>query len=81
MIAQLKVNIKEKVNVIQSLSNKIDREHESLAQLLRNTNEFDEENVVRLILSGDSVSSFYGDLESYSSLKEAVKKSTDIVRG
>ncbi|MEK7219384.1 MAG: lytic murein transglycosylase [Patescibacteria group bacterium] len=81
VIAQLKVNIKEKVNVIQSLSNKIDREHESLAQLLRNTNEFDEENVVRLILSGDSVSSFYGDLESYSSLKEAVKKSTDIVRG
>ena len=44
-IAQLKVNIIDKVNTIQSLSDKIDREHESLAQLLRNTNEFDGENM------------------------------------
>lgn len=81
VIAQLKVNIKEKANVIKSLSSKLDREHESLAQLLRNTNEFDEETIVHLVLSGDSVSSFYSDLESYSSLKEAVKKSADVIRG
>ncbi len=81
VIAQLKVNIIEKANVIQSLSSKLDREHESLAQLLRNTNEFDDETVVHLVLSGDNISSFYSDLEAYSSLKEAVKKSTDIVRG
>jgi len=80
-IAQLKVNITEKNNTIQSLSNKIDREHESLAQLLRNTNEFDEETVVHLILSDESISNFYNDLESYTSIKEAVKASTDVVRG
>ena len=65
VIAQLKVDIKEKVNTIQSLSSKIDREHESLAQLLRNTNELDTGNIVHLILSDDSISNFYSDLESY----------------
>ncbi|MEK7190608.1 MAG: lytic murein transglycosylase [Patescibacteria group bacterium] len=81
VIAQLKVDIKEKANTIESLSEKIDREHESLAQLLRNTNEFDEENIVHLILSDDSISNFYSDLESYASIKQAVKASVDIIRG
>jgi len=81
VIAQLKVNIKEKVTKIQSLSDKIDREHESLAQLLRNTNEFDEETVVHLILSDSSISNFYSDLESYASIKDAVKASVDLIRG
>src|SRR3989344_3844043 len=81
VIAQLKVNIAEKANKIESLSDKIDREHASLAQLLRNTNAFDEENIVHLVLSNESVSDFYSDLESYASIKEAVKASTDLIRG
>ncbi len=81
VIAQLKVNITEKINQITSLSLKIDREHESLAQLLRNTNEFDNQTMVHLILSDDSVSNFYSDLESYDSIKKAVKESVDVIRG
>ncbi len=81
VIAQLKVDIKEKVNTIGSLTEKIAREHESLAQLLRNTNEFDDENLVDLILSNDSISNFYSDLESYNSIKQAIKASVDIIRG
>jgi membrane-bound lytic murein transglycosylase B len=75
------VDIKEKANTIGSLTEKIAREHESLAQLLRNTNEFDDENLVDLILSNDSISNFYSDLESYNSIKQAVKASVDIIRG
>jgi len=81
VIAQLKVSITEKVNKIESLSEKIDREHESLAQLLRNTNEFDNKTIVHLILSDDSISNFYSNLESYASIKQAVKASADIIRG
>ena len=81
VIAQLKVNIQEKVNKIESLSDKIEREHESLAQLLRNTNEFDDETIVHLILSDASISNFYSDLESYASIKQAVKASADLIRG
>jgi membrane-bound lytic murein transglycosylase B len=80
-IAQLKVNIVEKTNTIISLNNKIDREHESLAQLLRNTNEFDEGTILHLVLSDDSISNFYSDLESYASIKQAVKASADKIRG
>ena len=81
IIAQLKVSITEKVNKIGSLSLKIEREHESLAQLIRNTNEFDEETLVHLILSDNSISNFYSDLESYASIKQAVKASVDNIRG
>ncbi len=81
VIAQLKVSITEKAKTISSLSSKIDREHESLAQLLRNTDEFDNENIVHLMLSDSSVSDFYNDVESYSSIKKAVKDSVDIING
>jgi len=80
-IAQLKVNISEKVTKLDSLSKKIAREHESLAQLLRNTREFDDKNLVNLVLSENTVSDFYSDLESYNSIKEAVKNSVDLING
>ncbi len=81
VIAQLKVAITEKVSTINSLNKKIAREHESIAQLLRNTNAFDGENLVHLVLSDQSLSGFYGDLESYASIKRAVKQSVDVIRG
>ena len=81
VITQLQVSIKEKNQKIQTLSSKIEREHEALAKLLRNTNEFDNENLVHLVLSDDSISNFYSDLESYASIKQAVKNSADVIRG
>ena len=81
IISQLKVDIAEKNTEIKSLSQKIEREHESLAQLLRNTNEFDNETIIHLVLSDESLSNFYSDLESYSSIKRAVKESVDNIRG
>jgi len=81
VIAQLKVNIAEKVSTINSLSEKINRERESLAQLLRNTREFDNENLVDLVLSNDTISNFYADLESYNSIKQAIKASVDRING
>ena len=81
VIAKLKVDIIDKTNTITSLGEKIDRENESLAQLLRNTNEFDNDNLLNLILSNDSISNFYSDLESYNSIKQAVKNSVDVING
>jgi membrane-bound lytic murein transglycosylase B len=80
-ISQLKVDITEKANKIVVLSDKIDREHKSLAQLLRNTNEFDNATVTHLILSDGSISDFYNDLESFASIKQAVRASVDAIRG
>ena len=80
-IAELKVDIKDKVSKIETLSEKIDREHESLAQLLRNTNDFDNKDFIYLIFSDEDLSTFYSDLESYASIKQAVKTSVDQIRG
>lgn len=80
-IAELKVDIKEKVSKIETLSEKIGREHESLAQLLRNTNDFDNKDFIYLIFSDESLSFFYNDLESYGSIKQAIKASVDQIRG
>jgi membrane-bound lytic murein transglycosylase B len=81
VIAQLNNSINEKITTISSLSNKIDGEKESLAQLLRNTNEFDNENTIYLILSDATISDFYSDLESYDSIKKAVKSSVEKITG
>lgn len=80
-IAQLKIDINNKISKIQTLSEKIESEHQSLAQLLRNTNEFDNENILHLILSDGTISDFYSDLESYSTIKRAVKVSVDEING
>lgn len=81
VISQLGMDITDKTNTITSLSDKITSENESLAQLLRNTNEFDNENMVNLILSDNSLSTFYSDLESYNSIQQAVKSSVDEING
>ena len=81
VIAQLKVSITEKVSKIGSLSDKIAREHEALAQMLRNINDYDNENFAHVVLSDSTLSEFYGDLESYNSIKEAVKESIDEIKG
>ncbi|MFH1608633.1 MAG: lytic murein transglycosylase [Patescibacteria group bacterium] len=81
VIAQLKNDITNKQTKIKSLSEKIESEHQSLAQLLRNTNEFDNENFIYLILSDKTISDFYSDLESYSSIKRAVKASIEEITG
>jgi membrane-bound lytic murein transglycosylase B len=80
-IASLKVSINEKSSKIATLEDKIDKLHESIAQLLRSTNDFDNENLVHLLLSDKSLFAFYSDLESYASIKGAVKVSVDQLQG
>lgn len=81
VIAQIKISIKEKNTRILSLSEQITEQQESLAQLIRNTNDFDNKNLVHLMLTDESLSGFYTDLESYASLKGAIKERVDEIRG
>ena len=81
VIAQLKNDITKKVSTINTLSEKINSEHQSLSQLLRNSNEFDNENIAHLIVSNQTISDFYSDFESYNSIKQAIKDSVDTING
>ncbi len=74
-IQKLTSEINQKNKTIETLSEKMDKQKESLAQLLRKTNELDRSQVVNLILSGATLSEFYSDLDSFDSIKMAVRDS------
>lgn len=79
LIKQLGGEINQKNAKIDSLSDKLDNQKESLAQLIRKTKEFNDSSLVNLVLSSHTLSSFYGDLNSVSTVKDSLKASVDTV--
>ena len=80
-IKKLGGEITQKSKKIVSLNVKIDSEKESLAQLIRKEREMDDKSIVALILSKDSISDAYGDINTFASIKENIKKSVDEING
>lgn len=76
-INNLTKEINTKNSRISSLEERIQREKESLAQLIRKTNEYSDTTVVHLILGEDSLSSFYANNDSYATLRTSIKESLD----
>jgi membrane-bound lytic murein transglycosylase B len=74
-IGKLGGDIKQKTVVIGTLSDKIESEKDSLAQLLRKTNEVDQSSVVEMVLSKQNLSDFFLDLDSFTSIKGALRDS------
>ncbi|MDE2030994.1 MAG: lytic murein transglycosylase [Patescibacteria group bacterium] len=77
MIQQLGGEIVQKNQTIESLTTKIETEKESLAQLIRKDRELDNKSLVEFILSQDTMSQAYGDIDAFASLKLAIKNSVD----
>lgn len=80
-IKKLGGEIVDKNKKIQSLTEKIELEKQSLAQLIRKERELDDLPLVALTLSKASLSEMYGDINTFSSIKNAVKDSVDTIRG
>ena len=80
-IKKLGGEIVEKNKAIQSLTEKIELEKQSLAQLIRKDRELDDMSTMALLLSKKSLSEAYGDVQNFSSIKNAVKQSVDKIRG
>lgn len=76
-VAQLTESISEKQTTIVSLSKKIDLQKESLAQLIRKTNELDHQTVTNFLLAAQSLSDFYSDVSRFDTLKAQIKTSVD----
>ncbi len=74
-IQKLSQDIGSKQAVIGKLSDKITREKESLAQLLRKTNEIDSSSLVEVVLSEKDISQFFADLDSFDSIKSSLNDS------
>ena len=71
-IAKLDVSIKEKANTIVGLEKQIDKGRESLAQLLRKTNQIDEFSLTEVILSNQDISEFFSDIDSFQIIKRSL---------
>lgn len=81
VIQKLGGEIKQKNQKIEDLSAKIEIEKESLAQLVRKDREIDDKSMVAFILSKDTMSEAYGDIDAFASIKLGIKKSVEEIRG
>ena len=79
-ISQLSQNITEKNKTISSLDAKTEREKTSLSQIMRKTTHLEEYSLIDVALQSKSLSSFFEDLDSFSVMNRALKKSFEDIR-
>ncbi len=78
-IDELNNVIGSKQNTIDSLSEKLIREKQSLAQLIRKTNEIDSFSLVEVVLSNKDLSEFFVDINSFNAIKESLNDSFVVI--
>lgn len=74
-IQKLSAGIADKEVTISALSAKIEREKESLAELVRKTNRIDSFSLAEVVLSKQNLSEFFADIDSFTEIKEALNDS------
>ena len=74
-IEKLNTQIGTKEEKIDSLNVKLYREKESLAQLLRKTNQVDDYSLVEVVLSNQALSGFFEDVDTFTVIKTELKDS------
>ncbi len=73
-IEQLGKQIKDKQKTILTLEARIEKGHESLAQLIRKTNEIDDFSLPEVILGNQDISEFFSDIDSFQTIKKDLKE-------
>ena len=76
-IQKLSHEIDGKQQTIGVLSAKMERERDSLAQLIRKTAVIDDYSVAEFALSGRNLSDFFADLDAFQSVKEQLQASSE----
>ena len=79
-IKSLSQTITEKNDNLQTLSDKMIREKDSLAQIFRKSQYLDQYTVLDFMLQTKTLSSFYSDQDTFGTLKKALDTSFDNIR-
>jgi peptidoglycan hydrolase CwlO-like protein len=74
LIQSLGNDISKKVSQIEKLEDRIDKGRDTLAQILRKTNEVGELSIPEIILSRSSVTELVNDLDTFQSVQESLKE-------
>ena len=75
VIQQLRTDIAGKEKTITGLSSKLEREKQSLQQIIRRTNEIDSFSLAEVLLSGKDITGFFQDLDSFDAVKVSLRSS------
>lgn len=79
-IEQLTRDIGLKTKTISELEEKMNRGKESLAAILRSTNELDTYSLAEVILSNKNLSQFFEDVDSFNSIKVSLEEQFNEIR-
>lgn len=79
-INQLSGEIVKKNKAISDLEDHILKGKDSLAQLMRKTNEIDSYSLVEVMLANKNISEFFTDVDTFNSIKEAMRDRFSVVR-
>jgi peptidoglycan hydrolase CwlO-like protein len=79
-ISNLNLNISEKNNKIDDLNQKMYREKDSLSQIMRKTMYLEQYSLLDFGLQSDSLSTFFSDADSFSTLNRALNQSFEDIR-
>jgi membrane-bound lytic murein transglycosylase B len=79
-IGNLSLEIGQKTRAINELESELEREHDSMGQLIKRTNDIDQKGSAYVLLSAESVSDFYKDLDDFLSIKQSLYASLNHVK-
>ncbi len=74
-IEALKSNIVIQSNTITELSGQLTNEQQTLAQIIRQTNQIDNYSLVEVALSSQDISGFFADLDSFNAINQELNAS------
>ncbi len=76
-IQRLGTQIGDKQIVINELSGRLDRQRQSVGQLIRKTHELDDFSFVEVILGNKNLSTFFEDVDRFQVIKESLRQSSN----
>lgn len=79
-IGELSEDISSQEKTIEELNAELEREKESLAQLLRKQQEIDNVSLAEVMLSNENFSEFFRDVDAFASLNEGLQESFSRIR-
>ncbi len=80
-IEQLSDQIGEKEMVLQILGERLNRQEQSLADLVRKSAALEDFSLIEILLSKKSFSEFFNEYEQYAAIKESLNESLGVLHG
>jgi membrane-bound lytic murein transglycosylase B len=79
-IERLTTTISKKAEAIVVYSDRLDKECQSLSELLKKTREIDDQSVVEFVLAEQNLSKFFIDLDYFHAIQNSIQKSLAAIR-